>query len=142
MLCIAAVLAMLAKTPELFLSPREHLTLTSMPCNGSAVRRFPVLRGSDLQILLLLPCWKQPTRKSHILTGLPPKDLPIASTCDRHEPHGRAASSSAAGTFGQRSRQVSGQEVQEEISVFQCGDVAKAHPAALTSSQGKKERNS
>lgn len=54
-LAIAAVLATLAKTLEFFLSPAEPLALTSMPCNGSAVRRSPGLWGSDLQILLHLP---------------------------------------------------------------------------------------
>lgn len=101
MLSIVVILAMLAKPPELYLFPRECLTLSSTPCNGSAVRRSPGLRGSDLQILLLLlPSWQRPAMKSQILTGLPPKDLSTTTTHDRCEPHGRAAESCAAGTLG------------------------------------------
>ena len=141
MLSIAVVLAMVAKTLELFLTPKGRLMLTSTPCNVPAVRRFPGLQWSDLQIILLPPSWQQPARKSHVLTGLLPEDLSITSAHDRHEPHSQAAETSTAGTFSQRSPQVGRREVQEETSTFQCGDGPGAHPAALTSSQGKKERN-
>lgn len=113
--------------------------LTSTPCNCSAVRMSPGLWRSDLQILLLLPSWQRPPRKSCVLPRLLPKDLSIANTHDRYKPHARAAESSAAGTFGERSPQVGVWEVQEETSVIQCRDVLGAHPAALTLSQGKKE---
>lgn len=61
---IAVVLPMLANTPELFLSSKKCLTLTSTPCNGSAGRRSPGLWASDLQILLLQPSWQWFARKN------------------------------------------------------------------------------
>lgn len=95
---VAVVLAMLAKTSELFLSLRECLTLTSTPCNGSAIRRSPGLPGSDLQILLLLSSGKQPWEKAVSWQVSHPKTYPSLAP-DTHEPHSQAAESSAAGTF-------------------------------------------
>lgn len=139
---IAVVLPMLANTPELFLSSKKCLTLTSTPCNGSAGRRSPGLWASDLQILLLQPSWQWFARKRCILTGLLHKDLLITSTHDRCEPLGWAEESSTAGTFKEWSLKDHYRAgVQEETSAFQHGDALGPDPATLTSSQGKEERN-
>lgn len=92
MLSVAVVLAMLAKPPEFFLSLKERLAVTPMPCNGSTVRKSPRLQGSDLQILILLSSWQRPGKATSCQVSHPKIFPPVAPMTDMNHMarHGRA----------------------------------------------------
>lgn len=53
--------------------------------------------------------------KSHVLRGLPPKDLSITGTCDRCEPRGRAVENSTAGTLESDHHRLVGKKYRKKL---------------------------